>query len=203
MSESFYGATERRAIYWCQLPPGWVEMSEPTVDRAAIRDDMEQARAEFHALVRGASATDLTRDSDGTRWTNHQLLFHMLFGYLVVRVLLRLVKMFGRLPDGASRSFAKALDVATKPFHVINYLGSVGGARVFGPDRLTRKFDRVVDSLLRHLDAESAAELQRGMHFPPGWDPFFKDFMTLADVYRYPTLHFEFHRQQLTLPSYD
>ncbi|MET9856811.1 hypothetical protein ABZY57_28240 [Streptomyces sp. NPDC006450] len=30
-------------------------------------------------------------------------------------------------------------------------------------------------------------------------DPFFKDFMTLADLYRYPTQHFDFHRRQLTL----
>jgi DinB superfamily len=176
-------------------------MAEPAVvDRAAIRSGMEQARAEFHELVSAASATDLKRDSEGTRWTNHQLLFHMLFGYLVVRVLLGLVKMFGRLPDGASSVYSHVLDAATKPFHVINYVGSVGGARVLGPRRLDRKFDRVIDSLTRHLDAESEAALHQGMHFPPGWDPFFEDFMTLADLYRYPTRHFEFHRQQLTLP---
>lgn len=31
------------------------------------------------------------------------------------------------------------------------------------------------------------------------WDPFFNDYMTLADVYRYPTQHFRFHEQQLSL----
>ena len=31
------------------------------------------------------------------------------------------------------------------------------------------------------------------------WDPYFRPFMTLADVYAYPVLHFEHHRQQLTL----
>ncbi len=36
------------------------------------------------------------------------------------------------------------------------------------------------------------------MHFPPSWDPFFKDSMSLYDVYRYATQHFDFH-QQLTL----
>ena len=25
------------------------------------------------------------------------------------------------------------------------------------------------------------------MHFPVGWDPYFKDVMTVADVYHYPT----------------
>jgi hypothetical protein len=29
------------------------------------------------------------------------------------------------------------------------------------------------------------------MHFPVGWDPYFKDVMTVADVYAYPTRHYE------------
>jgi hypothetical protein len=36
-------------------------------------------------------------------------------------------------------------------------------------------------------------------HFPPAWDPYFRDVMTVADVYHYGTQHFEYHRQQLTL----
>jgi hypothetical protein len=34
----------------------------------------------------------------------------MLFGYLIVRALLILVRVFGLLPDGASRAFARLLD---------------------------------------------------------------------------------------------
>ena len=37
------------------------------------------------------------------------------------------------------------------------------------------------------------------MHYPTRWDPFFADYMTLADLYRFPTQHFEFHQAQLTL----
>lgn len=37
------------------------------------------------------------------------------------------------------------------------------------------------------------------MPFPDRWDPFFTPTMTLNDVYAYPTLHFAFHAQQLTL----
>ncbi|WP_328731952.1 hypothetical protein OHT20_17830 [Streptomyces caniferus] len=39
------------------------------------------------------------------------------------------------------------------------------------------------------------------MHYPVRWDPFFTDFMTLADIYRYPTRHFDFHHRQLTLDA--
>ena len=37
------------------------------------------------------------------------------------------------------------------------------------------------------------------MHFPVGWDPYFKDSMTLLEIYHYPTQHYDHHRQQLTL----
>ncbi len=168
------------------------------VDRQTIHEEMEHARARFHLLLSNASTADLKRQSNGTRWNNEQLLFHMVFGYLVVRVLLGLVKAFGRLPDPASRAFAKALNSVTGPFHIINYLGSCGGAIVFGHRRMGRKFDRVIASLHRHLDAETETALHGGMHFPRGWDPFFRDFMTLEEVYRYPTQHFDFHCRQLS-----
>ena len=37
------------------------------------------------------------------------------------------------------------------------------------------------------------------MHFPVGWDPYFKDYMTLTEVYHYPTQHYDHHRKPLTL----
>jgi hypothetical protein len=36
------------------------------------------------------------------------------------------------------------------------------------------------------------------MHYPTTWDPYFKRFMTLADLYRYPTQHFDHHDRQLS-----
>jgi hypothetical protein len=39
------------------------------------------------------------------------------------------------------------------------------------------------------------------MHFPVGWDPYFKDVMTVADVYDFPTQHYGHHRRQLTTRS--
>ena len=37
------------------------------------------------------------------------------------------------------------------------------------------------------------------MHRPTTWDPFFTTYTTLADLYRYRTQHFNYHRNQLTL----
>jgi hypothetical protein len=169
------------------------------VTRNEIRAEMERARATFHQLLADASDEDMRRASQGTRWTNEQLLFHMLFGYLIVRAVRWLVRGFGLLPDGVSRGYAWLLNVASRPFHTINYWGSRCGALVFGRDRMGRKMDQVIDSLERHLDRETDSALARRMHFPVRWDPFFTDAMTLADVYHYATQHYDFHRQQLTV----
>ena len=108
------------------------------LDRAAVRAEMDQARADFRRLVSDATPADLRRLSDGTRWTNQQLLFHMLFGYLIVRALLILARIFGLLPGAASRAFARLLDSAQRPFHLINYLGSRAGARLIPPGACPR-----------------------------------------------------------------
>ena len=171
------------------------------VDRDDIAADLERARIEFHRLVEVARPDDWGKPTLGTRWTNEQLLFHMVFGYMVVQRLLVLVRIFSRLPHRVSRVYANILDAATKPFHLINYYGSCAAALVYNRRRMGAKLDRVIASLQRQLARENDADLARGMYYPTQWDPFFEDYMTLDDVYRYPGRHFDFHARQLTLTA--
>ncbi len=110
--------------------------SPAELDREAIRDEMERTRQTFHHLLDHATAAELRRPSDGTRWTNEQLLFHMLFGYLIVRQLLVLARIFGRTQGRASTVFARLLDTARTPFHLINFAGSCIGARIIPRSRM-------------------------------------------------------------------
>ncbi|WP_133787468.1 DinB family protein [Kribbella sp. VKM Ac-2571] len=169
------------------------------MDRTSMHEELERVRADFRRLVESADDDVLRRASNGTRWNNRQLLFHMLLGYLIVRALLGLVRVFGRLPRGASRAYARLLNAGTRPFDEVNFLGSYAGGRTVSPARMVVMFDHVIDKLHRRLDAETDADLARGMHYPTRWDPFFKDYMTLADIYHFPTQHYDFHRGQLTL----
>ena len=168
------------------------------MDRQAVHEQWERDRVTLHELVAAATAADLRRRSRGTRWTNRQLVFHLVFGYQIVRALLVLIRVFGRLPDPVSRGFAAVLNAATPPFHVLNYLGSCGGGLI-GPRFAAAWLDRIIASLHRSLDRAGEADLERGMYYPTRWDPFFRPYMTLADVYRYPAQHFAFHLEQLTL----
>ena len=160
---------------------------------------MERVRHDYRELLDTATVAELRKPTDGTKWNNEQLLFHMLFGYLLVRNLRLLVWVFSRLPDGASKRFAALLNAGSRPFHLINYVGSLFGARALGCPGMERLMDRVLGSLEASMRAQSGRALERGMHFPVGWDPYFKDYMTLRDVYHYATQHYDHHRQQLTL----
>ena len=171
------------------------------MDVTAVSQEMEQARVTFHDLIRDATAADLRRRSAGTRWTNRQLLFHMVFGYLVVRSLLPLVRGFGRLPISCSRWFSAVLHALRWPYHLINYVGSCVGGAVLSPREMARLLDRSVTTLRRGLAGESTTSLGARMAFPVSWDPYFTDTMTVLDVYHFGNQHFDHHRQQLTLGS--
>lgn len=50
------------------------------MERRDITKEMERARADFHQLLDSATSAELRAPTHGTKWTNEQLLFHMLFG---------------------------------------------------------------------------------------------------------------------------
>jgi hypothetical protein len=166
-----------------------------------IRDidaELERVTADFHELLDAATVTELGAGTNGTKWTNKQLMFHMLFGFMVVRVLLYFVKGFGRLPPAVSRAFAAILNAGTRPFHVVNYLSALPGGTFLRRRDMGRLADRTINHLRGSLGRESERSLALTMHFPVGWDPYFKDAMTLVDVYYYPIQHYDHHRRQLT-----
>lgn len=169
------------------------------VSKVSIRNEMDSTRRTFNRLLDSMSLADLRKPTRGTKWNNEELLFHMLFGYLIVLVLIPIVKLFGQLPRKSGRSLAMLLNSITGPFDTVNYLGSRLGAKVYNPGRIGAKFDKTIASLQRRLSRENEASLLRGMPFPTRWDPFFKGYMTLADLYHYPTQHFTFHSRQLNL----
>ncbi len=170
---------------------------DPAVNSSEIQAELRRVQSDFRDLVARAGPDDLRRRSDGTRWTNRQLLWHMVFGYLIVRTLLPLVRALGRL--GHSRGFAAVLDAAHRPFHLINYAGSAGGGLLLAPRRMVAILDATIDALCRKLETETPTALALTMHFPTRWDPYFQPTMSVLDVYHYGTQHYDHHRRQLTL----
>ncbi|MCQ6271039.1 DinB family protein [Pseudarthrobacter sp. R1] len=170
---------------------------EPT--KGEILAGYGRAQDGLDRWLTAATAEQFHLKSNGTKWTNEELLFHMVFGYMVVRALLPLVHLISRLPAPVGKAFAALLNAGTRPFDVINYWGSKSAAVYFNRRRMARKLERTINAITRSLERESPASLSRSMPFPDRWDPFFAPSMTLNDVYAYPTQHFDFHGRQLSL----
>jgi hypothetical protein len=169
------------------------------MDAHQIDVEMSRAQTDFHQLMTRASPEDLRRPTNGTRWTNRQLLFHIVLGYGVVRTLLPLVRTLGRL--GHSRGFAAGLNAGRRPFHWVNCVGPCVAARLLTPRVMTALLDRIIGSLRHRLAAETERNLTLSMHMPTEWDPYFTPTMSVLDVYHFGTQHFDHHRRQLALPE--
>ena len=86
------------------------------MDKEQICAEMDRVGNDYRDLLDTATVAELRKPTDGTKWNNEQLLFHMLFGYLLVLNLRRLVWVFSRLPDDVSKRFAALLNAGTHPF---------------------------------------------------------------------------------------
>jgi hypothetical protein len=165
------------------------------------RTALQWVRADFDQLTRGAGPEELSQPSDGTRWTNRELLFHMWFGQRIARVVVPVMGAFSRLPAPASRTWAAVLAAATRPYEWVNYAGSAAGGRLVGLETTRRRMGGDTDWLLGWADRATDADLARGMSVPVGWDPYFSARMTRADLLAWAPVHYRHHRAQLTLAA--
>lgn len=67
------------------VEPGLVATREAAMDEDQIYAELDRVRDDYRALLDSATVAELRQPTDGTKWSNEQLLFHMLFGYLLVR----------------------------------------------------------------------------------------------------------------------
>jgi hypothetical protein len=83
------------------------------------------------------------------RLANGQLVYHILFAFILVPSLFWMIKFWSRLPARYSRGFARVLNFTTPVFNRINALGPRGQAFVFGRKRAGAIFDRIHRSILK------------------------------------------------------
>src|SRR3954467_8532470 len=106
--------------------------------------------------------------------------------------------MLGASTD-VSQPFAAGLNAGIRPFHVINYVGSLGGARVW-PRRHGAALRPHRQQPAGFLAGAKRSRPGTRNAFSVGWDPGFRDCMTLADVYPYATQHCRHHRPDRVVP---
>lgn len=165
--------------------------------RALLRSDLEAARGEFHVMAASISEKAWTGPSHNPGWTNGQLLFHVLLGFILVLPLASFLVFFGHLPALCSRIFAWILNFSTPLFNRVNAAGPRVGARLLGRAGVIREFNRVHGAILTRLERVHSREWALAMHYPTRWDPSFRSAMHLEELFRYPITHLRHHQAQL------
>jgi hypothetical protein len=165
--------------------------------RAKLRSDLAAARQEFCDMVAATAGQSWAKPSHNPCWTNGQLLFHVLIGFILVMPLAGILVFFGHLPAVCSRIFAAILNFSTPLFNRINAVGPRAGARLLGQEGLITKFDQVHGAILERLEHVRPSDWALAMHYPTRWDARFKTPMRLEDLFRYPVDHLRHHRGQL------
>src|SRR5215207_10586978 len=158
---------------------------------------LNAAHTDFQHLLESLSEQDFKKQSHNPGWTNGEILAHMTFGFIVVNVLLPMARVWGRLPKSSSKWFAWVLNAITRPFNWVNALGARFQSKVFNYERVGKVYDWVHASLLKQIDSIKEDEWQHGMYYPTQWDSNFDEFMTLAKLFHYPVIHFNFHLKQI------
>ena len=180
------------------VPPTGGEMtSDIETRREHLRCELEAARREFYDMVTSISEPWWAKPSHNPGWTNGQLLFHVLLGFILVLPLAGILLFFGHLPAVCSRTFAAILNFSTPLFNRINAVGPRAGAFLLGRAGLISKFDQVHGRILERLERVRPGDWALAMHYPTRWDPRFKTPMHMEDLFRYPVDHLRHHQQQL------
>jgi hypothetical protein len=90
--------------------------TESAGKRERLRAEFDAAWHEFHAMAVSIPEERWTMLSNNPGWTNGQILFHVLLGFILVLPLANLLVFFGHLPRALSKAFAAGLNpIANRP----------------------------------------------------------------------------------------
>lgn len=163
--------------------------------------EYEKTHQDFHSLLNSISEEDLKKKSLNSGWTNGEILFHMLLGFIILYSLIPLTRIFGKLPKSFSKVFAALLNLSTPLFNWMNALGARGGGTIFNQSKTSKRFNKTYDALIRKLNSINDDEWNKGMHYPTKWDSLFDDYMTLEKLFYFPLKHFKYHLKQINTGS--
>ena len=166
-----------------------------------VRADLLWIAADFREIIQSAKADELCLPSRGTRWTNRQLLFHLVLGQNIALSGIWLLGLFSRLPPSASRSWSRLLDACAGPYNRVNWAGSAAAGQVLKPQGMQRMMDRTTRTIVGWYDRADKEALRRGMSMPASWDPYFAAWMDRRAIFEWAPKHYRHHRAQLTLTT--
>src|SRR6266536_6160238 len=127
----------------------WGEAATDTMMSVRLRSsataDIESARLTFHLLVNSLPDSALNKRSANPGWTNGQIIWHIVFAFILTPILIVILRFFGRLPRRWSKLFASALNYSTPVFNLVNAIGPRIAVKIFPRKLIVKLFDHIID----------------------------------------------------------
>jgi hypothetical protein len=152
--------------------------SDGVPDRAAIRAELEQVRADYHELLGSLSESDWKTKSANPAWKVGQLMWHLGFG----------MDFFSQAVPQCRRG--KAPNPPGFLIDPVNNLMTRFMSRGATPESVSEKYDAAHATLLALLDEIQDDEWQKGVTTYGTW-------YTVESAFHGPRVHFEEHQADI------
>ena len=153
--------------------------------REEIREELEDTRQAYHALLGSLSDEDWTVASGNPAWTVGQLMVHMTFAPRMLPADVGLIRRGGWMPR-----------LPAFIFNWSNVLMTRWMARRESIHTAGALYDAAHANALEVLETIQDDEWGLGREYPD-WDPMLSGYVTLERLFRYLTIHFQVHREQV------
>ena len=153
--------------------------------REEIRAELEATRQAYHALLGSLSEEDWSKASGNPAWTVGQLMVHMTFAPRMLPADAGLIRRGGWMPRLPAFAFNWSNVLMTRWMARKETIHTAGAL-----------YDAAHANALNVLETIQDEEWGLGREYPD-WDPMLSGYVTLERLFRYLTIHFQVHREQV------
>lgn len=156
-----------------------------------LAQEMETTRQDFHHLLDSIPESLYHHPSDNPAWTVGEVLFHI---SLAPRFLTADLRML------LGQAWIAKVAGALVPKSIFDKLNEVFTRRLASrnmtPDKLARAYDRAHENAMRALENLKEDDLGNSLEYPD-YDELLTGVVTVERLYRYITIHFNVHAEQI------
>jgi hypothetical protein len=156
-----------------------------------LAQEMESTRRDFHHLLGSIPEASYVHPSDNPAWTVGEVLFHMSLAPRFLTADLRLILGQGWIARVMGALVPKSLFDRLNEFFTKRW-----ASRVMTREKLARAYDKAHDHALRALENLNEEDFGRSLEYPE-YDELLTGIVTVERLYRYITIHFKVHAEQI------
>ena len=150
-----------------------------------LRQELEETRSAYHALVAELSPEDWTKPTSNPAWNVGDIMYHI-----------AVVPRLQSLDLWMLRNLGHVLMPPAFLFHDLNKWYTRRGAKRHTLATIGQAYDDAHGQVLEKLNQIRDDEWHKGATYP-GWDPLLAGHVTIETLFHYITLHFHAHAAEI------